>query len=99
MALDLSQLQEMLTNAERSAANEKEIRKSLTRIENLQSNITQEIQHVYQLLDGAIEPAQRKPRVTRQPVATDAEAPFGRKLDGSPRSKPGRSKASKAAGE
>jgi hypothetical protein len=91
-ALDLNALQEMLSNAEKAVANEREIRKSLTRIENLQSNITQEVQHIYQLLDGNVEPKQRKTHATRQPVEADVEAPFGRKKDGTPRAKPGRTK-------
>lgn len=90
--LDLAALQEMLTNAERTAAADKEVRKSLTRVENLVSNINAEIQHIYELLDGSAEPKPRKPRATREPAEVDAEAPFGRKKDGSPKSKPGRSK-------
>jgi hypothetical protein len=93
-ALDLNALQELLTNAERSAANEKEIRKALTRIENLQSNITQEIQHVYQLMDGSAEPKARKTRTPRAEAGeVDAEAPYGRKKDGTPKAKPGRGQA------
>lgn len=97
MAIDLSQLQEILSNAENSAAKEKEVRKSLTRIENLQASITHEIQHVYSLLDGAVEPKSRKPRVAKEPVEVDAEAPYGRKKDGSAKAKPGRSKEAEAA--
>jgi hypothetical protein len=90
-AIDLSALQEMLSNAERSAANEREIRKSLTRIENLQSNITQEVQHIYQLLDGTVDPKQLKTHPPKELGGEiDPQAPYGRKRDGSPKSKPGR---------
>lgn len=102
MALDLSQLQEILQNAERSATSEREVRKSLTRIESLVSNVNQEIQYIYQLLDGSAEPKQRKPRATKIAASNaeiDPEAPFGRKKDGSPKSKPGRSKEAEPAAE
>jgi hypothetical protein len=90
MAINLSELQSLLDSAQTSAANEKEVRKSLTRVENLMANVTQEIQHIYQLLDGVVEA--KKPRKQHEPVETDPEAPYGRKKDGTPKSKPGRSK-------
>lgn len=93
MAIDLSQLQELLNNASNSAANEKEVRKSLVRVENLISNVSQELTHIYALLDGA--EVVKKPRKTREPKEAgeaDAEAPYGRKKDGSAKAKPGRSK-------
>lgn len=53
---------------------------------------------MYQLLDGAVEPKQRKTRTPRAEAGeVDAEAPYGRKKDGTPKSKPGRSK--EGAGE
>lgn len=100
MAIDLSQLQELLNNASTSAANEKEIRKSLVRVENLIGNVQQEVTHIYALLDGSAEPRQRKPRATKavgEAGEVDADAPYGRKADGSPKAKPGRAKAETAA--
>jgi hypothetical protein len=98
MAINLNEIQELLNQAGAAAANEKEVRKGLTRIESLLSNITKEITNVYALLDGA-EPAkkERKTRAPKEEVEVDPEAPYGRKKDGSPKVKPGRSKADEAA--
>jgi hypothetical protein len=89
MAINLTELQALLTKAEANTANEKEIRKGLTRIENLLSTIGQEVEKVYTLLDGAA-PAKK----ARE---TDQEAPFGRKADGTPKKRPGRVKSEAAA--
>lgn len=100
MAIDLTALQELLNNAQNTASVEREVRKSLTRVENLMGNITKEITSIYELLDGAT-PA-KKERSARGSVAidpTDTEAPYGRKKDGTPRSKPGRSKDAETAAE
>lgn len=89
MAINLNELQSLLTKAEANTANEKEIRKGLTRIENLLATIGQEVEKVYTLLDGAA-PAKK----SRE---TDPEAPFGRKADGTPKKRPGRVKTDAAA--
>jgi len=94
MAINLNELQELLDQAGAAASNEKEIRKGLTRIEGLLSNITKEVTNVYALLDGS-GPAKkaRTARAPKEAVETDPEAPYGRKKDGSPKVKPGRNKA------
>lgn len=100
MAIDLTALQELLDNAQNTASVEKEVRKSLARVENLMGNITKEITSIYELLDGAI-PA-KKERTARGSVVidpNDIEAPYGRRKDGTPRSKPGRSKETETATE
>ena len=90
MALNLNELQELLNNASSSAANEKEVRKSLTRIENLIGNVSKELEHVYSILDGA--EVATKPRKQRAETVRDEEAPYGRKKDGTPKARPGRTK-------
>jgi hypothetical protein len=95
MAFNLHELQALLDHAATAAANEKEIRKSLVRVENLVSNITKELTGIYELLDGA-SPTRQAPK-GRPPKAAaelDPEAPYGRRKDGTPKGKPGRSKAS-----
>jgi hypothetical protein len=92
MAINLNELQDLLTKAETNTANEKEIRKSLTRIENLIATVGEEVTKVYAVLDGAA-PATRKARAPREGGEPDAEAPFGRKADGTPKKRPGRAKA------
>jgi len=92
MAINLNELQELLAKAETNAANEKEIRKSLTRIENLMTAVGHEVVNVYAILDGAA-PAKKARRTSE----ADAEAPYGRKADGTPKKRPGRVKAAEAA--
>lgn len=89
MAINLNELQSLLNKAEANTANEKEIRKGLTRVQNLLTAIGQEVEKVYALLDGAA-PAKKAREM-------DAEAPFGRKADGTPKKRPGRMKAEAAA--
>lgn len=94
MALNLHELQALLDQAATAAATEKEIRKSLVRVENLVSNITKELTGIYELLDGAT--STRQPRKSRTPnpaAEVDPEAPYGRRKDGTPKEKPGRGKA------
>ena len=93
MAINLTELQALLDQAAVSTTNEKEIRKGLVRVENLVSNITKELTSIYELLDGAA-PAkkERKARTPKEEVAMDPEAPYGRRKDGTPKGKPGRSK-------
>jgi hypothetical protein len=92
MPINLNELQELLMKAETNTANEKEIRKSLTRIENLIATVGQEVANVYAILDGAA-PAKKARRTSN----ADPEAPFGRKADGTPKKRPGRVKAEEAA--
>ncbi|MGI4823644.1 MAG: hypothetical protein ACRYFV_20735 [Janthinobacterium lividum] len=89
MPINLTELQDLLNKAEANTSREKEIRKGLARIENLLSTMGQEVEKVYALLDGAA-PAKK----ARE---TDAEAPFGRKADGTPKKRPGRVRADAAA--
>lgn len=87
MPINLTELQNLLTKAEANTANEKEIRKGLTRIESLLNTIGQEVEKVYTLLDNAT-PAKKERRANN----VDADAPFGRKADGTPKKRPGRVK-------
>jgi hypothetical protein len=96
MAINLNELQDLLAKAETNTANDKEIRKSLTRIEGLMATIGQEVEKVYSILDGAA-PTKKAARAPRQASEPDAEAPYGRKADGTPKKRPGRSKADTAA--
>lgn len=98
MAINLNELQELLDKAEATVANDKEIRRSLGRIENLMAATGEEIAKVYAILDGAA-PArkERKARAPRVAGDTDPDAPYGRKADGTPKRRPGRAKAGDAA--
>jgi hypothetical protein len=97
MAINLNELQDLLNQAQTTAVNEKEIRKSLTRVENLMGNIAAEVAHVYSLLDGAVSAKkERKVRAPKVAAEADPEAPFGRKADGTPKKRPGRKADSEA---
>jgi hypothetical protein len=98
MAININELQALLNQASIAVENEKDIRKGLTRIENLLSNIHKEVANVYALLDSAA-PAKksRQSAAPTDPTEVDAEAPYGRKKDGSPRAKSGRSKTAQVA--
>jgi hypothetical protein len=90
MAINLKELQALLEQATAAAANEKEIRKSLGRVEHLVSNITKELTSIYELLDRAA--LVRKERTSNATAEAAPEAPYGRRKDGTPREKPGRGK-------
>lgn len=98
MAINLNELQNLLDKAEATVTNDKEIRRSLTRIENIIATVGEEVGKVYAILDGAT-PAkkERKARAPREAGETDPDAPFGRKADGTPKKRPGRTKAEVAA--
>jgi hypothetical protein len=98
MAININELQALLNQASVAVENEKDIRKGLTRIENLLSNIHKEVANVYALLDNATPTKKGRPVATlTEPAEVDAEAPYGRKKDGTPRAKSGRSKVAEAA--
>jgi hypothetical protein len=93
MAININELQALLQQASIAVENEKDIRKGLTRIENLLSNIHKEVANVYALLDSAT--PTKKGRLTTAPTnatEADSDAPYGWKKDGTPRVKSGRSK-------
>lgn len=94
MAINLNELQTLLDQASGAATSEKEIRKSLVRVENLISNITKELTGIYELLDGTTPVRKkRKTSASEERVAElDKEAPYGRRKDGTPKEKPGRNK-------
>jgi len=98
MAININELQDLLSQAGAAAANEKDIRKGLTRIENLLGNIKAEVENVYALLDGAT-PAKkgRTARAPKEVAEVDPDFPYGKKKDGTPKVKPGRSKSETAA--
>jgi hypothetical protein len=93
MAINLTELQALLDHATTTVATEKEVRKSLVRVETLVSNIAKELTSIYELLDGVV-PAgkQRQTRASKEATVADSEAPYGRRKDGTPKGKPGRSK-------
>jgi hypothetical protein len=66
-------------------------------VETLVSNITKELTSIYELLDGVVPTRkQRQTRTPKEAAVADPEAPYGRRKDGTPKGKPGRSKPAEA---
>jgi hypothetical protein len=96
-SINLNELQALLDQAAAATANEKDIRKSLFRVENLVSNITREITSIYEPLDGAAPTKkERMAGTSKEEAAVDPEAPYGRRRNGTPNVKLGRSKGEEA---
>ncbi|RZK44840.1 MAG: hypothetical protein EOO61_02300 [Hymenobacter sp.] len=94
MAVDLAQLQQILDNAQKADAFKADVKRTLRRISSLAVNLQNAIEEAEALMSDDYTPAvkERKARAPREAVEVDAEAPYGRKKDGTPKSKPGRSK-------
>jgi hypothetical protein len=94
MAVDLAQLQQVLDNAQKADAFKVDIKRALRKVSALVNNLQSAIDEVETLMSDDYTPVvkERKSRTPREAVEVDAEAPYGRKKDGTPKSKPGRTK-------
>lgn len=94
MAVDLAQLQQILDNAQKADAFKADVKRTLRRISSLAVNLQNAIEEAEALMSDDYTPAvkERKARAPREAIEVDSEAPYGRKKDGTPKSKPGRSK-------
>jgi hypothetical protein len=97
--LDLAQLQTIIDNATKSEAKTKELRRVINRATAALENLAIIFGDINTVLGDDYEPSAttRSPRAKREAGPVDAEAPYGRKKDGTPKGKPGRGGA--AAGE
>jgi hypothetical protein len=86
MNLDLTQLQNMLNKAEQNEALLAELQKQFKKARTAFDELDK-------LLQDSYSPKGRKARAAADPdAAPDAEAPYGRKKDGTPKQRPGRTK-------
>lgn len=94
MALDLAQLQQILEGAQKADALKAEIKRALRKVSSLLVNLQNTVEDAEALMSDDYTPIvkERKPRTPREVGEVDAEAPYGRKKDGTPKSKPGRNK-------
>ena len=94
MAIDLAQLQQVLDSAQKADAFKADVKRALRKVSSLFSNLQGAIAEAEALLsdDYVSATKERKTRVSREAVEVDEEAPYGRKKDGTPKSKPGRTK-------
>lgn len=92
MAVDLAQIQQVLESAQQADAFKADVKRSLRKISSLLTNLQSAVEEAEGLLSGDYTPTvkERKARAPREATIPDAEAPYGRKKDGTPRSKPGR---------
>lgn len=94
MAVDLAQLQQILDNAQKADSFKADVKRALRKVSSLVTNLQSALEEAESLMSDDYAPAikERKTRAPREAVAVDAEAPYGRKKDGTPKSKPGRTK-------
>ncbi|MDJ0365375.1 hypothetical protein QMK33_09435 [Hymenobacter sp. H14-R3] len=94
MAIDLIQLQQVLDSAQQADALKGEVKRALRKVSTLLQNLQSAVEETEALLSPGYTPVAkvRKAQAPRAATVTDADAPFGRKKDGSPKSKPGRTK-------
>lgn len=94
MAIDISQLQQVIDSAQQADALKGEVKRALRKVSTLLQNLQSAVEETEALLSPDYTPAkkERKVQAPRAATITDAEAPFGRKKDGTPKSKPGRTK-------
>jgi recombinational DNA repair protein RecT len=94
MAVDLAQLQQILDNAQKADAFKADVKRALRKVSSLVVNLQSALEEAEALMSDEYTPTvkERKSRAPREAAEVDAEAPYGRKKDGTPKSKPGRTK-------
>ena len=106
MALDFNELQKVIDDARTSNALKVELRntfrKHASAVDSLTKTINEFNDQIQAMLKDDYKPSplakkERKPRAPKGGSDNDAAAPFGRKKDGTPKSKPGR--GTEATGE
>lgn len=98
MAIDVSQIQQVIDSAQKADAFKADVKRALKKVSSLLINLQTAVEDAEALMSDGYTPAvkERKARTPREAQANgaeaDPEAPYGRKKDGTPKNKPGRSK-------
>jgi len=82
----------MLDSAQNADALKVDMKRALRKISLLLANLQSAIEEIESLMSDDYVPSskERKGRAPREAAEIDAQAPYGRKKDGTPKSKPGR---------
>ncbi len=98
MALDLTQFQQVIDNAQKADAFKADVKRALKKVSSALANLQTAIEDAETIMSDDYTPTVKE-RKTRSSQANDdanaevdPEAPYGRKKDGTPKNKPGRSK-------
>ena len=95
MALDVTQFQQLLDSAQKADAFKADVKRALKKVSSLLTSLQAAVEDAETLMSDDYTPAvkERKARAPRAAATeADPEAPYGRKKDGTPKNKPGRSK-------
>lgn len=97
MALDLAQLQQVLDSAQKADAFKADVKRALKKVSSLMSNLQSAVDEAEGLLSDDYTPTvkERKPRAASAPKElgeVDPDFPYGKKKDGTAKSRPGRAK-------
>jgi ABC-type transporter Mla subunit MlaD len=97
MALDINQFQQIIDSAQKADAFKADVKRALKKVSSLLVNLQTAVEDAEALLSDDYSPAvkerkTRTPRTAEDAAEVDPEAPYGRKKDGTPKNKPGRTK-------
>lgn len=94
MAIDVKQFQQIIESAQQADSFKSDVKRALRRVSTLLLQLQTAVKETEGLLSPDYTPAvkTRKTSAPRGASVRDAEAPFGRKKEGTPTSKPGRAK-------
>jgi hypothetical protein len=98
MAIDLTHFQQVIDSAQKADAFKADVKRALKKVSSAVGNLQAALEDAEAIMSDDYTPTtkERKARAPRAASAANAEAdpeaPYGRKKDGTPKNKPGRSK-------
>lgn len=96
MPADLATIQKFLETAQNAESFKADVKRSLRKVASLAQQLQNAVGDAEELLTGDYAPTARKSRTEPE---KDADAPFGRRKDGTPKGKPGVPKQKPVAAE
>ncbi len=97
MALDLTHFQQVIDSAQKADAFKADVKRALKKVSSALTTLQNAIEEADAIMSDDYTPTikerkARAPRAAADNAEADPEAPYGRKKDGTPKNKPGRSK-------